>query len=492
MDTNTTIGTPVDFAINAVDPGPVPHWINGGPVLSSDGTSHAVLNPVTGGPGATVSLGTVVDVDVAVRSAAGAAWQWRKMASAERASLIGSLARLIRENLELLVTLERAETGKPRAVAEAEVRGAAEYFEFYAGLSHLPQGEVINVVPDQHVYTLREPFGVIGVITPWNIPINQAARAVAPAITAGNVVVVKPAESTSQTTVALARLATEAGLPRGVFNVVLGRGDVVGDAIVHHPDVRKVAFTGSVAVGQEIGRVAADRILPLTLELGGKSANIVFADADREFAATEAVRAFTTNAGQVCSSGTRLLVERSIHDEFVDRVVDIASGIRPGVDMGPMITKGQFDQVQDYFGVARQEGATVALGGTMAREPHLEGGFYINPTVYTGVRNSMRIAQEEIFGPVLVVIPFDGEQEAVEIANDSEFGLVGGVWTQNMARAIRVSEALEAGQIYVNTWSTASVQTSFGGQKRSGYGREKGIEALNHYTQLKSVTIALR
>ena len=211
--------------------------------------------------------------------------------------------------------LEIADTGKPVKVAEAEVRGAAEYFDFYAGLAHLPAGEVIDVLPDLHAYTLREPYGVIGVITPWNLPINQVARAVAPALTAGNVVVAKPAETTSRTTAELARLASEAGLPDGVFNVVLGKGTVVGTAIISHPDVRKVAFTGSVAVGQEIGRIAADRILPLTLELGGKSANIVFEDADLDFAASEAVRAFTGNAGQVCSAGTRLLVQRSIHDD---------------------------------------------------------------------------------------------------------------------------------------------------------------------------------
>ncbi|GAA1683687.1 aldehyde dehydrogenase [Citricoccus zhacaiensis] len=492
MDRIADLKTRRDTTIDPLKPDVIQHWIDGATRPAADGATQVMVNPSTGTSGATVCLGTPADVDAAVASSRGAAWGWRKTASTERAEVIAALARLIRTNLEFLADLEIAETGKPPAVAASEVRGAAEYFEFYAGLSHLPQGEVINVTPDQHVYTLREPFGVVGVITPWNLPINQAARAVAPAITAGNVVVVKPAESTSQSTVALAQLATEAGLPNGVFNVVLGQGAVVGSAIIHHPDVRKVAFTGSVAVGQEIGHVAADRVLPLTLELGGKSANIVFADADLDFAASEAVRAFTTNAGQVCSSGTRLLVERSVHDDFVVKIADIARQIRPGTDMGPMITQGQFNEVKEYFSIARAEGATAVTGGMAEPIPGLEGGFFLTPTVYTGVDNSMRIAREEIFGPVLVVIPFDTEAEAIEIANDSDFGLVGGVWTQDFPRAIRVSEAIEAGQIYVNTWSTAAVQASFGGQKKSGYGREKGIEALNHYTQLKSVTLSLR
>ncbi|HEY6479835.1 MAG TPA: aldehyde dehydrogenase family protein, partial [Streptosporangiaceae bacterium] len=269
------------------------------------------------------------------------------------------------------------------------------------------------------------------------------------------------------------------------------RGPDVGTAIVAHPLVRKVAFTGSVRVGREIGHIAADRILPLTLELGGKSANIVFADADLEFAATEAVRAYATNAGQVCSSGTRLLVERSAQERFVAAVVAATRALRPGRDVGPLITHDQFETVQRYFKIAAEEGARAETGGTLAGDPGLAGGFYVEPTVYTGVRNDMRIAREEIFGPVLVVIPFDTEDEAVALANDSDYGLVGGVFTADMSRAIRVAEAIEAGQVYINSWSTQSVQMPFGGHKNSGYGREKGIEALRHYSQAKSISMRI-
>ncbi|MER6523727.1 aldehyde dehydrogenase family protein [Streptomyces sp. NPDC001508] len=467
------------------------HWIDGAAVPSAGGTTRVGTDPSTGGPGAEVTLGTAADVDRAARAARAAAHGWRHLASAERGRLLAAIGRRLLAETDTLAAAESADTGKPLDLSRAEIRGAAEYFEFYAALVNLPAGDVLDIRPDLHVYTLREPLGVVGVITPWNLPLNQAARACAPALAAGNTVVAKPAESTSRTTVALARIAGEVGLPPGVFNVVLGRGTEVGTAIVRHPLVRKVAFTGSVPVGQEIGRIAADRVLPLTLELGGKSANIVFADADLEFAATEAVRAFATNAGQVCSSGTRLFVERTIHKEFTAAVVDATRRLRPGREIGPMITRGQWETVQRYFRIAQQEGATAETGGRVPDEPGLTGGFFVEPTVYSGVTNNMRIAREEVFGPVLVVIPFDTEDEAVALANDSEFGLAGGVFTADISRAVRVAEALEAGQVYINSWSTQSVQMPFGGHKNSGYGREKGIEALHHYTHVKSISIRL-
>ena len=465
------------------------HWIDGRAVAAA--TSRPGENPATGGVGVETGLGSAADVDRAVRAAAAAAPGWRRFASMERGRLLSAVADRLRADVDRLAELESADTGKPLALSAAEIRGSADYFEFYAGLVNLPAGDVLDIQPDLHVYTRREPFGVVGVITPWNLPINQAARACAPALAAGNTVVAKPAESTSQTTLELARIATEVGLPDGVFNVVLGRGSEVGTAMVEHPLVRKVAFTGSVQVGQEIGRIAADRVLPLTLELGGKSANIVFADADLAFAAKEAVRAFVTNAGQVCSSGTRLLVERSVHDRFVEEVARVAAAVRPGEDLGPMITRDQYETVQRYFEVAVAEGATAITGGRTATVPGHEGGYYVEPTVYTGVSNDMTVAREEVFGPVLAVIPFDTEEEAIAIANDSDFGLVGGVFTADISRAFRVAESLEAGQVYVNSWSTQSVQMPFGGHKLSGYGREKGIEALLHYSHVKSISVRL-
>jgi len=467
------------------------HWIAGAPAAASTGDTLPVTDPTTGRVTHRIARGTGADVDAAVSAAEGAAPGWRRTGALARGRLFAELARAMRADAKTLAALEIGETGKPEKVALAEVENSAQYFEFYGGLTGGPAGEILDVEPDQHVYTRREPFGVVGIVTPWNLPLNQACRAVAPALAAGNTVVVKPSEFTSSSSVRLAQLATEVGFPDGVFNVVLGTGDVAGAALVEHPSVAKVAFTGSVRTGRAIGAIAADRIIPLTLELGGKSANIVFADADLDAAVTGAVQAFTSNAGQVCSSGTRLLVHRSVFDRVVGAVAERASAIRIGEDMGPLITRAQFERVQEYFKIAESEGARAVTGGAVAALAAETGGFYVEPTVYTEVTNHARIAREEIFGPVLVAIPFDTDDEAITIANDSEYGLVAGLWTRDVSRAVTVSEQLCAGQVFVNTWSTGSVQTPFGGWKHSGYGREKGVEALHHYSQVKCVTIKL-
>ena len=472
------------------------HYINGRFEEPSSGQYIHASVPSLGTVGAEVASGNAADVDRGVQSAAVAGVEWRDRRPVERGRILMAIAQKIRENAADLARIESRETGKPSWQSPLEVEVAAQYFEFYAGLVNVFHGETIGLGSGYHSYTSREPFGVVGVITPWNAPLNQAARAIAPALAAGNSIVAKPSEFTSGTTVELARLACEeCGLPPGVFNVVLGTGQSCGAALVSHPAVRKVAFTGSVRAGREIGRIAAERIIPLTLELGGKSPNIIFEDADLREAVAGAVRAFTVNAGQVCLAGTRLLVQASVYDAVSAALASAVSALKVGPQpdalMGAITTKAQYDRVRSYFQIAREDGAKAIVGGELASDPAWGEGWFVPPTVYAGVTNNSRIAREEIFGPVLVVIPFADEAEAIRIANDTDFGLAAGIWTQNLSRAHRVAAAIEAGQIYVNEYQAGGVETPLGGYKNSGYGREKGIEALHHYTQLKCVTIKL-
>jgi aldehyde dehydrogenase (NAD+) len=470
-------------------------FVDGKTLQSSNARYSDKLNPRTGGKIKENAENGPAEVKRAIDSAAEAFDAWRDMRPSERGRILVEFGRLIRANGKRLGEIESLETGKPGHEMPALIDLTAQFFEFYGGIVNVMDGEVVNQGPDYHVYTRRDPFGVIGVILPWNAPLHQAARAIAPALATGNTVVAKPSEQTPGSLVELARLAIDAGIPAGVLNIILGSGRVIGPVMVKHPKMGKISFTGSVRAGRELGAIAADRILPLTLELGGKSANIVFDDCGLDAAATGSVRGFTWNSGQWCAAGTRLLVQENIHDAFVEKLVAAVKSLRIGPDYdatsGPITTHAQYEKIQSYFEMARMAGLICAVGGKAATGGRYGAGWYIEPTVYTGVSNDDVLAREEIFGPVAVVIPFTDEADAIRIANDSEFGLSAGIWSRDIGRIHRVASRLDAGRIVVNEYGGGFVQTPCGGFKSSGYGREQGIDALVHYTQLKSVIIRL-
>lgn len=453
------------------------------------------FDPRTGKPGFRVARGGAADVDQAVINAQSALPGWRDLKPLDRGRILIRIGTSLRARLDEFARAEQCETGKPLPQSRGDLEATAQYFELYGGLAAGLEGECIDVGPKRLCYTRREPYGTVGVILPWNAPINQAGRGIAPALAAGNTVVAKPSRYTSVSSLMLAELAVACGLPPGALNVVTGSGTEVGMPLVRHPLVAKICFTGSGEVGREIGHVAAERIIPVTLELGGKSPDIVFADADVEAAVKGVMTGFTSNAGQACIAGTRCLVERSLHDRFVTALAEEVRQLKVGAEddcaIGPMITEAQFNRVNEYFAIAVEEGATLLVGGARAEGSEVNQGWFVQPTVYTNVQPGMRIAREEIFGPVCVVMAFDDEEDAISLANNTEYGLAAGLWTRDIGRAHRVAARLQAGQIFINEYPATSVETPFGGYKESGIGREKGREALYHYTQLKTVILKL-
>jgi aldehyde dehydrogenase (NAD+)/betaine-aldehyde dehydrogenase len=386
------------------------------------------------------------------------------------------------------------DTGKPLTQARTDATVAARYFEFYANTIESFYGDTIPALAGTFVYTVREPFGVTGHIVPWNYPIQIGCRSVAPALAVGNCCVMKPAEEAPLTAVRVGELALEAGLPPGALNVVPGYGEEAGASLAAHPGINHLAFTGSPEVGQIVSKAAAENLIPVTMELGGKSPNIVFADADVENAIPVIVNSIIQNAGQTCAAGSRLLVQRRVHDEVVEKVAERFGGIEigPGLDdpdLGPIISKDQRERVEGYVSRGKEE-ARLVLGGDVPQEERLRGGFFFEPTLFDGASPDAAIAQEEIFGPVLVASTFDDPEEATVLANGTEYGLIAAVWTRDVSKAHRLAKELRAGQVYINTYGAGGgVELPFGGFKRSGHGREKGYEALYEYSQVKTVAL---
>jgi aldehyde dehydrogenase (NAD+) len=466
--------------------------IDGEFIAPESGEYQPTVDPATGDSFTSVAVGTPADIDHAVSVARRAAAQWRDVPADERGRLVHRVSDLIDSRVDELAAIESKDQGKPLSQARSDMAGARRYFEYYAGAADKLEGRSVPVGPDQVDFTVREPYGVSAQVTPWNFPGNLFARGVAPALVAGNAVVLKPAPQTALSTLHLAELCAEAGLPAGVVNVVTGPGDPTGDALVSHYDVDTITFTGSVATGQQIMKQAAETVTPVTLELGGKNPAIVFPDADLDAVAQHITTGIFTNAGQVCSAADRLLVHETVHDELLDRIVALAEGydIGPGwsdPDLGPLVSEAHFHRVREYIEAGRNEGATLLTGGEAPDRP----GYFVEPTVFTDVTPAMQIAYEEIFGPVLSVFRFTEEQEAIELANGVDYGLTAGVFTNDLTRAHRLTRALEAGSVYVNTWFGDTTQTPFGGYKQSGIGREKGLDALDSYLQTKNIAIGL-
>lgn len=483
---STGVGVPNEVLIGGT-------WRRGG------GEERTIINPATGLGIATINAASLADVDEAVRAgaAAAAAPAWRNLLPHERARYLHEIADKIEAETTALATLQTLNTGKTIGETTALVRSAAGTFRYFAAVVETAEEEITPARGNFLTMSVYEPIGVIAAVTPWNSPIASDAQKIAPALAAGNAVVLKPADWTPLVSLALARLISETSLPAGLVSVVTGAGSVVGDALVRHALVGKVTFTGGTSSGRTIGAVAAEKIIPVSLELGGKSPTIVFDDADIDLAVEGIVFGMFSSSGQSCIAGSRLFVDRSRYDEVIGRIVErvaklrVGNGLDPNTEIGPLVHTRHRDSVADYVDLARQEGGTVLIGGKIPEGPEYDGGAYYLPTVIDGLPNTARACREEIFGPVLVAMPFDGEDDVVAQSNDNEFGLACGIWTRDYQRALRVGRRIQSGTIWINTYKKFSISTPFGGMKDSGLGREKGINGLRAYMQQKSIYLGL-
>src|SRR5579862_3202927 len=472
------------------------NYVNGQWVSSSTGKTFPVFDPSTEEVIAHVAEATAADVDKAVKAARAAfdSGPWPATTAQDRGRILFKLADKIRQNLPMLAELESRNTGKPIVEAEFDIGDVATCFEYYGGLANKVNGSVMPVPANALSFTLREPVGVAGQIIPWNYPLLMAAWKLAPALAAGCTCVLKPAEQTPLTAMEFANWLEEVGLPPGVVNIINGAGEIAGAALVAHPGVDKIAFTGSAAVGKMIVKSAADTLKRVTLELGGKSPNVFFADADWEAAVDGALFGVFINQGEVCSAGSRILVEKKIYPKFVEAMTEKARGIKLGAPldretkMGPLVSREQYERVRHYQSIGKKE-AKVAIGGGQPSE--FKHGYYVEPTIFYDVDNSARIAREEIFGPVATVISFEDEKDAVKIANDSPYGLAAAVWTRDIFKAFRAVKAIRAGIVWVNHMQPTYVEAPWGGYKQSGFGRELGPWGIEEYLETKQVHINL-
>lgn len=474
-------------------------FLDGAWIPALDGVTREIVDPADGTVIARVAEASPADVDRAVAAARAAFDQgpWRSTPALARARLLLRLADLLDENADELARLETRNCGKPLRESQFDIADAANCFRYYAGLATKPHGQTYEVPEATQAFTVREPLGVCAQIVPWNYPLMMAAWKLAPALAAGNTVVFKPAEATPLSVLRLFELMEPLGFPPGVVNLVLGAGETVGARMSEHPDIDKVAFTGGTDTGRLVMKAAAGNLKKISLELGGKSPCVVFEDADLETAVDWALFAIFANQGQVCSAGSRLLVQASIHDRFVERLVErarkiaVGPGLSEGTEMGPLVTREHMERVLGYIEVGKAEGATLACGGARLVEGDLSEGWFVAPTIFTGCTPSMRIVREEIFGPVLVVLPFADEAEAIRLANDSVFGLAGGVFTTDGARGLRFVKALRAGITWVNAYHPTYNEAPWGGYKQSGMGRELGTYGFEAYTEVKQININL-